>query len=433
TALVLFGKMTAPSEAAAAGVSVTAATTKVGVAASLASLATSKTGVVSVAAGCILATGAIVGTSWPGLSGALWEGRKSGTSLVWPAAGASEGAEECWYYYPHDVDGPVMMRLVKWNPDGKGSYCKWWQNGGPSHYFDERRNTIHITNERMWDSGLSVVRLPTDGVNMRDFLSMVEGRADRMYYVSARGRGLLVITRWGRGESYDGSQAVRHNNLLDEEYFRYTWPPDATLVDNRDAMHKRGWTYLTVSGRIGKEALSGAGRIPFVYLESEKNYPWLRVKVGERLRLEDDGGAASVYGAAGELLARYKGGSFFKGLGRPWMGLHTIDTVRRDAAEQRVWFETAGESGADKVELSLDFEKLKLVYTIDMNLDVVESIAFESEGDGGSVEGEMRFTYLQEVDAVGDVFAAPRRMSFRRDQRDRLGILWLSKLAADDW
>jgi hypothetical protein len=98
-----------------------------------------------------------------------------------------------------------------------------------------------------------------------------------------------------------------------------------------------------------------------------------------------------------------------------------------------VWFETTGGPGADKVQLALKCERVKLIYTIDMNLDVVERIAFEAEGDGDAVEGEMRFTYLQDVDEVADVFAAPRRMSFRRDQRDRLGILWLANLAADDW
>ena len=53
-----------------------------------------------------------------------------------------------------------------------------------------------------------------------------------------------------------------------------------------------------------------------------------------------DGGAAVLQDAQGTALGKYPRGSFFKGLSRPWMGLHTIDSVRRDAAEQRARFET---------------------------------------------------------------------------------------------
>lgn len=58
-ALVLFGKMTATSEASAANVAVTAATVKVGVMASLAAMATSKTAVISLTTGAVVAAGTI--------------------------------------------------------------------------------------------------------------------------------------------------------------------------------------------------------------------------------------------------------------------------------------------------------------------------------------------------------------------------------------
>jgi len=57
TALVLFGKLTAATEASAANVSVTAATLKVGAAASLAAMVTSKTAIVSLTAAGTIAAG----------------------------------------------------------------------------------------------------------------------------------------------------------------------------------------------------------------------------------------------------------------------------------------------------------------------------------------------------------------------------------------
>ena len=63
TALVLFGKMTAPSKAAAASISVTSATVKVGVAATVAGLTASKTAVVSLVTAGVLTGGTMIATS----------------------------------------------------------------------------------------------------------------------------------------------------------------------------------------------------------------------------------------------------------------------------------------------------------------------------------------------------------------------------------
>ena len=60
--------------------------------------------------------------------------------------------------------------------------------------------------------------------------------------------------------------------------------------------------------------MRGTGRIPFVFAASDKNWPWVELRIGE-----------TIVNEVG-----------FAGLGRPWMGLHTIDTIRRDAAEKRI-------------------------------------------------------------------------------------------------
>ena len=142
----------------------------------------------------------------------------------------------------------------------------------------------------------------------------------------------------------------------------------------------------------------------------------------------DSGAEVCVYNQSGEAVAKYKGGSFFKGLSRPWMGLHTIDVVRRDAAEQEVWFETKPVPDSRQVKVVLNCKQVKLVYAIDLETDVVETITFSA--DNGN-RGELRFSYLQDIDDVGNEFASPRAGSYRRSQQDSPGMLWLVKLVKD--
>jgi hypothetical protein len=222
----------------------------------------------------------------------------------------------------------------------------------------------------------------------------------------------------------------RHFNVLQEEYFQFDWPQSTTVIDNRDAMHKRGWTYFRISGLVNGKEVSGTGRIPFVYETSKRFSPWLRLQFGDGSKILDNGAEACVFDGSSKEVARYAGGSFFKGLGRPWIGLHTIDTVRRDAAEQQVWFETKKISGDNKAEVVLTVEQAKLVYTIDMETDVVEKITFA--GTNGS-EGELRFSYLQDIENVGNEFASPRAGSYRRSQQNSPGMLWLVKLINNHW
>jgi hypothetical protein len=195
--------------------------------------------------------------------------------------------------------------------------------------------------------------------------------------------------------------------VLEEEYFRYNLPAGAGVVDERDEMHRRGWTYFRIRGEINGREVLGAGRIPFVYGASERYSPWLRLKVGEREIVDDS----------------------FRGLGRPWMGLHTIDTVRRDAADEKVWFETEYDSSSGKAEVKLSSEEGEMVYTIDMERDVIEKVTFSRKEN----DGELRFEYLQDIDEAGNEFVRPHnRRAYVREEQKGPGILWLVRLAEGD-
>ena len=401
TALVVFGKLTAASEAAAANVSVTAATVKVGAAASVAAIATGRTVIVSTAAVGIIAAGTAV---VPSLSDGVDVGPQKSRAeslIAAPRQGKAEAhAGQCWYFFPEGGDGAVMMRLMK--PGGRESACRVLQNEHANYFFD--KGSIFIRNNRWYNPDFSVRRLPTDGADLSESISRIQGRAGEMDYVSATSKGLLVITEEDGSEGRV-SQTEHHVNVLEEEYFQIDWPGSTPIVDERDAMHKRGWTYFTVAGEIDGREITGTGQLPFVYMTSARHGPWMRLSI------------------AGKRIAD----SSFIGFGRPWMGLHTIDTVRRDAAKEGLDFETKYTPDGSKAEVVVKAAQGEIVYAIDMVGDVVERITVSTNDGRG---GELKFSYLQEIGDGGGDFAEPRTGG-RTRRRENLSAGWLLELAAE--
>jgi RNA polymerase sigma-70 factor (ECF subfamily) len=317
-ALVIFGKLTAPSEAAAAGISVTSATVKVGATASVAAIAASKTAIISLTAAGALTVGTMVATSGPERGGVPKEKPTENSYVIPQAVQAEKGSQEYWYYYPSRASDVVMMRVKGAAQEGKHQYCQYLQNAEGNYYFDRRKNTVYIENYRQWQKDLSVWRLPTDSIQLSQFLTQVDGRKRLTEDVYRSQSGLLLVVKQPGADNSDRLQVTRHYNVLGEDYFKYDWPVNVKAVDNRDVMHKRGWTYFTIKGQVNGKEVRGRGRIPFVYAVSLEHWPWMELKVGGRIVNE-----------AG-----------FAGIGRPWMGLHAIDTIRRDAALKQIWFET---------------------------------------------------------------------------------------------
>lgn len=290
---------------------------------------------------------------------------------------------------------------------------------------------MFINNHRMWAEDLSVHRLPTDSKQFRKFLSLVEGKPAEPGYVPCtdRARNLLVTVRRNAEKSNNILETVRHYNVVDEEFFQYDWPEGTTRIDNRDTMHKRGWTYFKITGQINGEGILGYGRIPFVYQTYRSHYAWIRLKVGAELEIVDCVNGANIYGTNRKLLASYPPGSFMKGLARPWIGLHTIDTIRRDAAEKSIWFESRYSSGREKAEVTLSQEHIKLVYAIDMQNDIVKKITFVKNNKSAETEDFLEIGYLQDIGRISDEFNAPKVRISSNLSKTPPGIQWLFHLA----
>ncbi|MBP8303998.1 MAG: sigma-70 family RNA polymerase sigma factor [Phycisphaerae bacterium] len=418
-ALVLFGQMTAPSEAVAAQVTVGAAAVDVGLAATLAGLATSKAAVVSLAAAGAVSLGVTVG---PDLLGPRDQGpiaNPAAQSYVASLLGARiDQPEKHWYFLPEGPGGPLLLRAQA----DQGLIVL--QNAVANYAFDGQ--TLRIQNHRCWPADLSVTRLPTDNPAMREFLDRVEGRPALVPSTRATGRGLLVQVAYDKVNGTARPEVFRNPNVSDEDYFQSDWPMDVVQDDRRDEMHKRGWTFFRIEGQVRGQAVSGQGRLPFVYQSYQRLRPWLQLKVGDlvvqdnldgRARLALDGGGQSVFPA----------GSFFQGLPRPWEGLHTVDVVRRDAAEQEVWFKTTPGPRAGQVQVDVDLStSLRAVYTIDLDTDVVDRIDFLQ---GDQSVGRLVFTYLQDITGLGRQFSPPQTRLAQGPQGQHMGLLWLGRLA----
>jgi hypothetical protein len=290
---------------------------------------------------------------------------------------------------------------------------------------------VFINNHRMWAEDLSVHRLPTDTKQLRESLSLVEGKPTEMEYVPCtdRARNLLVTVRQEAGKSHNILETVRHYNVVEQEFFQYDWPQGSKRIDNRDAMHKRGWTYFKITGQLNGEEVVGSGRIPFVYQTYRSHYAWIRLKVGEELEIVDSAEGANIYGPNRKMLATYPSGSFMKGLARPWMGLHTIDTIRRDAAEKSIWFESGYSSGKEKAKVTLSREHVKLVYAIDMKNDIVEKITFVKNEKSAATEDTLEISYLQDIGRTSNEFNAPKVRTNSSLSKIPPGIQWLFRLA----
>ncbi len=432
-ALVVFGKVTAANKAAAAQVAVSAATLEAGPVAALLALTAGRTGLVALAAAGTLAAGIPISIathqeSKPALVATSTSRPSELPGTPWLSQ--SPAQQECWYYFPTGDSTPVMIRLLESDAAGQTPRCRVLQNQYANHIFDERSGAVHITNYRIWQPDLSVMRLPTDGPDFSQFITAVEGKAGNMEPTAGNRRGLLVICKQRRDRENLSWHVDRHLNVLDEEYFQFSWPASMRVIDDRDATHARRWTYFRIEGQLGGKTVSGMGRLPFVHASTRRHYPWLKLSVGGRLAFVDTPTGARIYDHTGNVAARLVGGSLFAGLARPWMGLHAIDTVRRDAAEQRLRFDTDYDSTTGCATITVYTRALILVYTVNMMNDVVETITFFRDTVSASDRlGELRFAYLQDATEAEGAFATPAGISSGSSAEHAPGILWLERLA----
>ncbi|MFC1652142.1 RNA polymerase sigma factor [Planctomycetota bacterium] len=423
TGLMLFGKMTAVNEASAAGVSITASTLQVGTVAAVAASATSKAALVAITAGA-LATGTMVSPWSPLHTPSEQESHGaivSSTNDIAKAPTEVPILNNRWIFFPDGPGGAVMLRTEALAKDVE---TRWevLQNAGGN--FQWQGAVIRQTNYHWFNPDLHVLRLPTDSTQLRLQLTEMDGYEIPTAPVKKTGNNLLIICGGDNSADSHHVRAVRHHNVLIEDYFQAHCPAGVSFSDERDVMRKRGWAYFTVDGHLAGEPITGSGRVPFVYATLERYRPWLELRVGDSLRVVDTGAGAAVESGGEEPLRRYPSGSFTQGLARPWMGLHVLDSVRRDAARSKIPFVTERlDDGHAKVTLVRD--SITLVYTIDLYNDLVDGIEWVADGQR---LGLLYFTYQQESYQGNWQFREPVRPRGVAAQHPGPGMGWLFAL-----
>jgi hypothetical protein len=196
------------------------------------------------------------------------------------------------------------------------------------------------------------------------------------------------------------------------------------MNDDNNDIERHDWMYFRITGQINGISCQGAGRMPFTPVAREQYPPWLRLQMGDDLKIVDCGAEARIYNGMGHIIGRYDGNSFFVGLHRPWRGLSAIDSVRHDAMKQQMWSEAELLDGYEKAQVTCSHYTGTLVYTIDLEKDVLEKIVLSSNGH----TGELIFSYVVLTDLAWEEFIEPRGKSYSRMNLERPGILWLLQL-----
>lgn len=440
TSLGLFGKLTTPSEAASAtATTVTAASVKVGLKTTLIATASTKLGLATIAAAIGLAgVGGISAFSEPPLPEradirSLHYTTQLRNSNTGPASTMSRGAYEQWYSFPDGVDGPLFLKMQHWTPEREKHHGTWLQDAHANYYYSRDENRIDIRNYRIFWRSLKVWRLPTDTAEFTEFLSQVEGRTKGVVHARDPKTGLLADTVDNRFVDALNFRTEYEYNVTEADQIRRDWDSDTPVVDRRDAMHKRGWTYFRVHGRVDDKTIEGRGQIPFVYEAYEEHPPWLAMKVGDDTEIIDcAGGAFLSRPGGGTMIASRPRGTFFRGLARPWMGMHTMNIVRRDAVEHRMWFRTTPgpDQGDVVVTLMHDSQgrKTDLVYTIDTENDLIKDIRLDVQN---RTQGSLVFEHISDIDGMGEKYSEPTVPYSERlpAEVDPSAVLWLVALA----
>jgi RNA polymerase sigma-70 factor (ECF subfamily) len=460
-ALGLFGHMTTPADAAP--VTVSAASTKVGITATVIGAAETKLGltILSMLTVAFITVSGVTGFKnsddgfykLPKRSEVksfyyvkqAWDKTGNINTNLSRGRSLSKGAYEQCFYFPDGIDGPMFMMMQRWDPQQQEKLCGWLQDASGNYYYQGYVDgkTIYIYNDNLPVRDFKTRRLPFDTQEFTDFLDEIEGKPEGIQYTRDPKTGLLtgvLDTRFYNAQDFKSS--ISYNKVDEKSFgsFRYTWP-DAPVIDQRDAKHKRGWTYFRITGEINGEQVQGWGQIPFVYDMLAEHPPWMKLKIGNRLRITDCDSGAYLSTPNGNLIAAYPPGSFFRGLARPWMGMNTIDIIRRDAAEKRVRFttETFNCDGfgypCEKAEVSLfeqtDGSQIQITYLIHIYQDVVTKIDFSATGDAtGGPNGTLGFEYLEDIGYLDDEFTKPPEVKIQKGiRRDSMGMLWLIELA----
>ncbi|AQT69780.1 Sigma-24 [Anaerohalosphaera lusitana] len=348
----------------------------------------------------------------------------------------SKGAYEQWFYFPEGIEGPMFKMMQRWDPQVENKLCSWLLDEDGQRYYHSGQNTIYVMNNPL--AKRNTARFPSDSEDFCAFLESMEGEEKGVEYIRDAKTGLLKeIIDHRFINAPDFVSGIETNSFDETEFgdFKYKWHRDAKVVDERDAIHQQGWTVYEISGKINGQEVYGRCRIPFVFGTRGEHPPMLNLAVGDSYRVLDSPEGAYVVNTDNEVITSYPAGSFFKGLIRPWYGLHTIDLVRREAA--KLWIPFSVENyeydgyrhlkRIVKLHNCPEYNDLAVSFTIDIDANEISRIEFE--GEAGTEVGVLEFDYPTVPGEITEEVEMPVVDKTWFSKREPRGILWLFDMA----
>lgn len=420
-ALALVGKLTAPSEAAAAQICLSPSVLSAGGVAAGIAFVTSKAGLLTIAAGGVLVAGTVTLTQEPTRQEAQITIPENYFVSVTGQSSTDSHFDEGYYFFPQGKQGTVLTRFTAHQDQ---AIVQILQNDTGNYAFDAQRQTAAIHNYHYWNPDLSVMTLPTDSTELEAFLAQMENRPPHPRNIKTDSANLFIKTSDDRQPPLFG---VRNYDALMEERFQYNRPAGTVLIDNRDGLHQQKWCRVKIEGRFHDTIIRGDGRLPFVYSAALLQPAWIKLDIVNEMTIIDTPEGAAVL-KADRSATRYPSGTFLCGFNKPWAGLHVIDTVRRDAAQFQIPFKTYLDAHSQKALVSLSVSSGQIQYVIDMNRDLIEKIIF-FDVDTQPV-GEITFEYLG-IDEFSSNDFTPARLPYGSGSSKTEPIHWLSELMAE--
>ena len=367
-----------------------------------------------------------------------------------PASGSREGTHyKHWYYLPDGPSGSVFYRIEQW-AQGREEPVEWHvQNAEGRYLVDPQAGVVHVLNYQV-PHGICepprVPTLPTDPALMCAFIVGLEGdtaiaMADRPGLIFERNPETGWVKR--SVERVPGGQewtTTYDYAPFDQNVFEVGAGSAMQWMDERNALFRQGWGFLQVTGELGGLHVEGWGRLPFVYKAMKTHSPYLELRIGDRWRVVDDTVDALLLDVAGRVVQRSPGGSFFKGLPRPWLGFDPLDLARRDFARQSIWFSDAiplPEGGMEcsfVAESELHTHPVKGSSLFDERTRRLKSIAFHKAENGifDVKVGRLEFSYHADLPSAGSAAMPGRTQRTESEKVSALepqGALWPVYLA----
>lgn len=427
--LTLLAQVTAPSTAQAGTVTVTTASLQTSATTALLARLSTPKALLSLAAGLLVFLGLWFASSQSSglpqrqdirsLHFTMQSQNPGNTSL-------SRGAYEQWYYYPEGVDGPLLARMQRWRPDLSQKLCAWMLNEEGHYYYNSGGPTVYRENSTWFWSNGDVRYFPYDEPNISTALGM-DTNEGVLTFERDEQTQLLTHTFDSRFPDLGTLEDTFQYNQTERSFFTYPWPKETPVIDKRDTMHRRGWTYLEIQGTLCEQPVQGHAYIPFYYKTYQTHKPWLTITVGQD-RIFTTQQKGSQYSQNGEI---QQGPTklLWSGLPRPWLGLHSVDLIRRDAAQQQLYnthhFCFDSNYGEITIMQTQGYQTKSLRYGIDLDNDLIKTLDFIVNDQ---TVGHLSFRYLQEFDATEPQSPPKWSQHSPHSSLPDQGIQWLMEL-----